>query len=143
MNKVISIVGLVLIAAAGVLAAISTSHEDILKSKKELCAKYTKNAQAALANNDIEKAFKFAKLAIKADPENRAGYKVLAQITDAKCKASQPSSAKAAAASSTEADNAKTENKAAQKPEEKASQTAAQPAKPAKPAAEEEEEMGC
>lgn len=126
MNKGISVIGLILIAAAGVLTALSLSHEDVLKANKELCAKYTKDAQSALANNDIDKAFKFAKLAIKVDPGNKSGYKVLAQITDAKCKASMPAAAKPAA--NTQSAPAKA--------------APAQPAaKPAKPA--EEEEMGC
>jgi len=90
MNKVTSIVGIVLIVAAGILAAVSSTKEDVIKSKKELCAKYTKNAEAALAQKDFTKAFKFAKLAIKVDPENKSGYKVFSKIADAQCSGKVP-----------------------------------------------------
>ena len=117
MNKITSIVGIVLIVAAGVLAAVSSTKEDIIKSKKELCAKYTKNAEAALAQKDFDKAYKFAQLAIKVDPENKLGFKVLKKIADAQCSGKVP---------------ANTTNNQAQ--EKKA---------PAKPAPAAEEEMGC
>jgi len=118
MNKIISVVGIVLIVAAGLVASLSASKEDILKSKKIICEKYVKNAQQALKSGDFKSALKFAKLAIKADPENKAGFKILAQIADAKCKASMPAAAKTNA-------------------------PAAKPSAPAKPAPAEEEEMGC
>ncbi len=114
MNKIISIVGIVLIVAAGVLAAVSSTKEDVLKSKKELCAKYTKDAEAALAQKDFTKAMKFAKLAIKVDPENKSGYKVLTKIADAQCSGKVPTNTAAPAGK-----------------------------KPAKSDAEEEEELGC
>ena len=116
MNKIISIVGIVLIIAAGALAAISSSHEDLLNSKKELCAKYTKDAKAALDQKDFTKAMKFAKLAIKADPENKSGYAILSQITEAQCSGKVPSNT-------------------ATKPATNKATT--------KPAPAEEEEMGC
>ncbi len=119
MSKIVSTVGIVLIVAAGVLTAVSASKEDVIKSKKELCAKYTKNAEAALAQKDFDKATKFAKLAIKADPENKSGYKVLTKIADAKCSGNVPAANSAA--------NTK--------------QAPAASKKPVKPA--EEEEMGC
>ena len=122
MNKIISVVGIVLIVAAGLVASLSASKEDILKSKKIICEKYVKNAQQALKSGDFKSALKFAKLAIKADPENKAGFKVLTQIADAKCKASMPAVTKTTVT------------------------PAAKPAKeatPAKPAPAEEEEMGC
>jgi len=123
MSKIVSLVGIVLITAAGVLTALSANKEDVLKAKKELCAKYTKNAELALQSKDFDKAFKFAKLAIKVDPENKSGYKVLAKITDAKCQGNAPASTNTA-------------------PAKTATQPAKAPLKPAKPAAE-EEEMGC
>jgi len=118
MSKIISIVGIVLIIAAGVLAAVSSTKEDVIKSKKELCTKYTKDAEAALAQKDFEKAMKFAKLAIKVDPENKSAYKVLTKIADAKCSGTVPAA-------------------------QKATTTPANAQKPAKPAPAEEEEMGC
>ena len=116
MSKIVSGVGIVLIVAAGALTAVSASKEDVIKSKKRLCAKYTKDAEAALAQKDFDKATKFAKLAIKVDPENRSGYAVLTKIADAQCSGKVP-----AATSST--------GKATK-------------AKP-KAAAAEEEELGC
>ena len=85
MSKITSAVGIVLIAAAGVVASISASHEDVLKANKTLCAKYTKDAELALASKDFNKALKFAKLAIKVDPSNKLGYTVLTKIADVKC----------------------------------------------------------
>jgi len=92
MSKIISVVGIVLIAGAGVVTAISSSKEDVLKSKKAFCAKYTKNSELALQSKDYDKAFKFAKLAIKADPENKSGYKILSKIIDAKSQGNVPAS---------------------------------------------------
>lgn len=96
MSKIISIVGIVLIVAAGLLAAVSTKQEGVLKAKKTLCAKYTKSAEDALAKSDYQGAQKFAKLAIKADPENHSGYTMVAKIAQAQ---SGGSSAKAPATS--------------------------------------------
>ena len=120
MSKLTSSVGILLIAAAGVLASISASHEDVLKANKTLCAKYTKDAELALASKDFDKAFKFAKLAIKVDPSNKSGYKVLTKIADAKCTGNAP-----VANSATPAKGASA------------------PAKKPAAAAEEEEDMGC
>jgi len=142
MSKIISIVGIALIAAAGVLTALSTSKEDLLKANKTLCAKYTKDAETALQSKDFSKALKFAKLAIKVDPDNKSGYKILAKITDAKCQGNAPATNSAPA-------KTETNNKASSSTQPgKAVQPAkaAQPAKstqPAKPAPAEEEEMGC
>ena len=83
MSKIISVVGIVLIVAAGALTAVSASKEDVIKSKKALCAKYTKNAEAALAQKDFDKATKFA-------TENKSGYKVLTKIADAQCSGNVP-----------------------------------------------------
>jgi Tfp pilus assembly protein PilF len=83
MGKIISIVGLALIVAAGLLASVATTQEDIIKANKELCAKYTANAESALKNKDFAKALKFAKQAIKVDPDNKSGYKMLEKIAAA------------------------------------------------------------
>ncbi len=121
MSKITSAVGIVLIAAAGVVAAVSTSHEDIIKAKKTLYAKYTKDAETALAQKDFDKALKFAKLAIQKDPKNKLGYKILTKIADAKCTGNTPATNNATPANATPA-KAKT---------------------PAKPAPAEDEDMGC
>ena len=126
MNKIVSAVGLMLIVAAGVLVALSTSHEDILKANQELCAKYTKNAKEALKSGDIKKAKKFAKMAIKVDPDNKLAYKTYEEVILSQCQS------RATPASTT-------------KEESKNSQTPA-PKKAPAPAAEEEEEedgLGC
>ena len=124
MSKLTSAVGIVLIAAAGAVAALSSSHEDVLKANKTLCEKYTKNAETALSSKDYKGATKFAKLAIKVDPSNKSGYKVLTKISDAQCSGNVP-----AASNATPAKGATAPAKGAT------------PAK--KPAPEEEEEMGC
>ena len=124
MSKITSIVGMLLIIAAGVLAAVSSTKEDVIKSKKEISSKYLKNAEAALAQKDINKAFKFVKLALKADPDNKAVFKVLQKISDAKCANAAP---------------AKVQNSAEKKETNTTQKTAPAPA----PAAAEEEEMGC
>ena len=116
MSKITSAVGIVLIAAAGIIASLSASHEDVLKANKTLCAKYTKDAETALASKDFDKAVKFAKLAIKVDPSNKSGYQVLTKISDAKCTGNAP------ATNST---------------------TPVKGKAPAKPAPAAEEEMGC
>ena len=116
MSKIISIVGLVLIVAAGLLASVSTSKEDILKSKKALCAKYTASAEEALKNKEFDKAIKFAKEAIQVDPSNKSGYKVLEKIYTAQCSGTVP-------AATNNTNNSKA-------------------AKPA-PKKDEEEELGC
>ena len=121
MGKITSIVGLVLILAAGVLASLSTSYEDRLKVKEELCAKYTKNAKEALKKGDLKAAVKFAKLAIKTDPENKSGYKVLEEIYKSQCSSNAPAPANSAV---------------------KGSETKKAPAKPKEEEAE-EEELGC
>ncbi len=83
MGKITSIIGLVLISAAGIIAALSTNYQDVIKAKKELCKGYISKAQSALDNKNYGDAEKFAKLAMKADPENKAVYDVLADITKA------------------------------------------------------------
>ena len=123
MSKLTSAVGILLIAAAGAVAALSSSHEDVLKANKTLCAKYTKNAESALASKDYKGATKFAKLAIKVDPSNKSGYKVLTKISDAQ------HAGTTATSSATPTSGATTPPKGAT------------PAK--KPAPAEEEEMGC
>jgi len=80
MGKITSIVGLVLIVAAGVLASVSTTYEDQIKAKKELCKKYIKNATEALEQGDKKSALKFVKMALKTDPDNKVIYTLLQKI---------------------------------------------------------------
>ncbi len=83
MNKITSIIGLVLISAAGIIAALSTNYEDVIKAKKELSSKYINKAQVELDNKNYGKAENFAKLAIKADPNNKDAFELIKNITKA------------------------------------------------------------
>jgi Tfp pilus assembly protein PilF len=83
MSKITSIIGLVLISAAGIIVALSTSYADVIKAKKELSSKYINKAKTELENKNYGKAEEFAKLAIKADPENKQAYEVIVDITKA------------------------------------------------------------
>jgi len=128
MGKITSIVGLVLIVAAGVLASVSISYEDQIKAKKELSAKYIKNAKEALSKGDKKAATKFVKMAFKADPDNKEVFKLLQQISSGSA-----STAQAPAPTAKEAPKTDTKQPNQDK-------------KPAAPAAEEEEEedgLGC
>ena len=80
MGKITSIVGLVLIVAAGVLASVSVSYEDQIKANKELCTKYIKSAKEALSKGDKKAAAKFAKMAFKVDPDNKQVFKLIQEI---------------------------------------------------------------
>jgi len=83
MGKITSIIGLVLIAAAGIIAALSTSYEDVIKGKKELSSTYITKAETELENKNYGKAEEFAKQAIQADPSNKKAYEVIVAITKA------------------------------------------------------------
>jgi len=80
MGKIISIVGLILIVSAGVLASISTSYEAQLKAKEQIAQKYIINAKEALKSGDKQKALKFIKMAIKVYPDNKEAFKLLEEI---------------------------------------------------------------
>ncbi|NPA27818.1 MAG: hypothetical protein GXN91_02035 [Epsilonproteobacteria bacterium] len=80
MGRVISIVGLILIISAGVLAAVSVDYETQLKKQQEISFKYIKNAKEALEKGDKQQAIKFIKMAIKSYPDNKEAYKLLEQI---------------------------------------------------------------
>jgi len=126
MGKITSIVGLVLIVAAGILAAVSTNYETQLKANKVLSEKYIKNAKEALTKGDKKAATKFLKMAFKADPDNKQVFKLLQEISGA--------------TTATKATTKTEDKKAADTKKE------AEPKKPAAPAAEEEEEedgLGC
>ena len=119
MGKITSMVGLVLIVAAGILASVSTNYEDQIKAKKTLCAKYIKNASEALNKGDKKSALKFAKMAFKVDPDNKQVFKILQEINGAN--AAKP----------------------AVKTEGKKTDTSKAPAKPAAAEEEEEDGLGC
>ena len=91
MGKIISIVGLVLIISAGVLASVSVGYEEQLKAKEEISMKYVNSAKEALESGDKKKALKFIKMALKAYPDNKEVYKLLEEIYAANSKAFVPS----------------------------------------------------
>ena len=80
MGKITSIVGLVLIVSAGVLASVSTSYEEQVKANKQISEKYIKSAKEALSKGDKKAATKFIKMAFKADPDNKQVFKLLQEI---------------------------------------------------------------
>ena len=74
--KVISaIVGIVLLSASLILAYLSNNHANEMIVKKDaIVMKYVNDSDKALKSGDIKGAIKFAKLAIKADPNSKKGY---------------------------------------------------------------------
>ena len=117
MGKITSIVGLVLIVAAGILASVSTTYEDQIKAKQELSSKYIKSAKEALSKGDKKAALKFVKMAFKADPDNKQVFKLLQEINGASAVA-KPASVSKKAESKTEAPAPKKEAPAAEEEEE-------------------------
>jgi Tfp pilus assembly protein PilF len=83
MSKIVSIVGLGLIVAAGALTALSINYEKQVEAKKVICQKYIANAKEALKSGDKEKALTFIDKAFKVDPQNKALFEVLKEINGA------------------------------------------------------------
>ncbi len=81
MGKITSIIGLVLIVAAGIVASVSTSYQKQLENKKELCKKYINSAKEALKKQNYGDAKKFIQNALKVDPQNKAAIKTLMEIS--------------------------------------------------------------
>lgn len=81
MGKITSIIGLVLIVAAGIVASVSTSYEKELENKKKLCKKYVNSAKEALKKQNYGDAKKFIQNALKVDPQNKAAIKTLMEIS--------------------------------------------------------------
>ena len=119
MGKITSIVGLVLIVAAGLLASFSTNYETQIKANKELCAKYIKSAKDALNSGDKKSALKFVKKAFKVDANNKELYALLQDINGVKAPAQKAS------------------------PDTKAEQNSQKGAKPEAEEEEEEDGLGC
>jgi len=88
--KIISaIVGLVLLLASLVLAYLSSNVEQMDKNKEAIVLKYVNNSTTALEDENYKAAIKFAKLAIIADPKNKAGFKAYEAIMEAKYHSNQ------------------------------------------------------
>jgi len=87
MKLISSIVGVVLLSASIALAYLAnTNAQKVMASKNLIVEKYVKNSTDALATQDIKGAVKFAKLAIAADPKNKAGFKALEAVYEVKYK---------------------------------------------------------
>jgi Tfp pilus assembly protein PilF len=94
MSKIVSIVGLGLIVAAGALTVASTNYETQQKANKELCKTYITNAKEALKSGDKDKANNFAKKAFKVDSQNNAIFELLKEINGANKETSSQNSEK-------------------------------------------------
>jgi hypothetical protein len=87
MKVISSIVGLVLLSAAFILAYLSnTNANEMIANKQAIVMKYVSDSTAALEEEDLSAAIKFAKLAIAADAKNRAGFKALEAAYETKYK---------------------------------------------------------
>ena len=81
MKIISSIVGIILLGASFTLAYLSNNNASEMIAKKDaIVVKYINDANRALENEDIKNAIKFAKLAIKIDPNNKQGYNTLENI---------------------------------------------------------------
>ena len=96
MGKITSIIGLVLIVAAGIIASVSTSYQKQLENKKELCKKYINSAKEALKKQNYGDAKKFIQNALKVDPQNKVAIKTLIEISLAQNPPSQNAALKSA-----------------------------------------------
>ena len=75
MNKILSIVGAVLLTAAIILAfTTSNNAEKMLAKKDETVMKYLSKSQEALKEENISAALNYAKLAIQASPKNKKAF---------------------------------------------------------------------
>ena len=91
--KVLStIVGIALLGASLVLAYLSSSNSaQMIKNKNAIVMKYVEQSTKALEEEDIKGAIKAAKLAIAADPKNKAGFKAYEDAIEAKYKPNEES----------------------------------------------------
>ena len=75
MQKLSIAVGIVLLIAATVLSYVSAnSGAKMLAKKDAIVMKYVNASDAALEDEDIKGAIKYAKMAIQADPKSKKGY---------------------------------------------------------------------
>jgi hypothetical protein len=87
MKVISSIVGLVLLSAAFILAYLANTNANEMITKKEaIVMKYVDDSTTALEEENISDAIKFAKLAIAADTKNKAGFKALEAAYETKYK---------------------------------------------------------
>ncbi|MEA3315569.1 MAG: hypothetical protein U9Q30_06940 [Campylobacterota bacterium] len=86
--KIISAgVGAALLLAALLLSYLSSSNADkMIENQNAIVMKYVSDSKEALENEDLKGAKKFAKKAIQADPNNKAGFKAYDEVLKAKYK---------------------------------------------------------
>jgi len=86
--KVISAgVGAALLTAALALSYLASSNaQEMIENQEAIVTKYVNDSKEALANEDLKGAIKFAKKAIQADPNNKAGFKAYEEVLKAKYK---------------------------------------------------------
>jgi len=118
MGKITSIVGLVLIVSAGILASVSINYESQIKTKKELSSKYIQNAKEALSRGDKKSATKFIKMALKIDPNNKQIFKLIQELSGVTNTATKPTSISKKTENKTESLESKKEAPVAEEEEE-------------------------
>ncbi len=86
--KVVSAgVGAVLLTASFSLAYLSSNSADkMIEKQNAIVMKYVNDSKKALENKDLKSAKKFAKKAIQADANNKAGFKIYEEVLKAKYK---------------------------------------------------------
>jgi len=86
--KVVSAgVGAVLLTASFTLAYLANNNaQEMIANQNEIVMKYVDDSKEALENEDLNGAKKFAKKAIQADPNNKAGFKAYEEVLKSKYK---------------------------------------------------------
>lgn len=86
--KVVSAgVGAVLLTASLTLSYLSNSNaKKMIENQNAIVMKYVSDSTKALENEDLKGAKKFAKKAIQADPNNKAGFKAYEAVVEKKFK---------------------------------------------------------
>ena len=89
--KVPAVVGAVLLVFAILLSVVSNGNANARKQRvQKIVLKYKQLSDEALKNGDTDKAMKFAKLAIEADPNGKIGYACLSNAMSSKYKSAAP-----------------------------------------------------
>jgi hypothetical protein len=86
--KVVSAgVGGALLSASLVLAYLSNNNaEQMIENQNAIVMKYVDDSTKSLQSENISGAIKFAKMAIVADPKNKAGFKAYEKAMELKYK---------------------------------------------------------
>ncbi len=75
MKKLSILVGALLLIAASALSYFSAKNGKIMLKKRDaIVMKYVNASDAALEDEDIKNAIKYAKMAIQANPKSKKGY---------------------------------------------------------------------